>query len=293
MKTLLVFGRAGQVASELALMDIDGWRVVAAGRETLDLLTGDVGAFIAAQAPDAVINASAYTAVDKAESEPEVAFALNRDAPGAMARACATRNIPFVHISTDYVFDGSKTEPYVEDDPIAPLGVYGASKAAGETQVAAAGGRWAILRTSWVYAPSGANFVKTMIRVGQAREEVGVVDDQHGRPTSAREVAQAAVAAVQALETRGEPLGVLHIAGGGDATWADLAEEVFVRLQQRTGKRPVLKRIATADYPTPARRPVNSRLDGPRAAALLRWRPRPWRESLAQCLDEIEESGEL
>ncbi len=293
MKTLLVFGRAGQVAGELARMAIDGWRVVAAGRETLDLLTGDIAAFIAETAPNAVINASAYTAVDKAENEADAAFALNRDAPGAMARACSARAIPFVHISTDYVFDGSKAEPYVEDDPIAPLGVYGLSKAEGEAQVAAAGGRWAILRTSWVYAPAGANFVKTMIRVGQAREEVGVVDDQHGRPTSAREVAQAAVAAVQALETREQPLGVLHIAGGGDATWADLAEEVFVRLERATGKRPMLKRIATVDYPTPAKRPANSRLDGPRAEALLRWRPRPWRESLAQCLDEIEESGEL
>jgi dTDP-4-dehydrorhamnose reductase len=188
------------------------------------------------------------------------------------------------------VFDGTKPTPYVEHDPLAPLGVYGASKAAGEAAVQAAGGRWAILRTSWVYASTGTNFVKTMIRVGQAREEVGVVDDQYGRPTSAREVAQAAVEAVRAMPAD-SPLGVLHIAGGGDATWADLAEEVFV--EQRTGKRPTLKRIATVDYPTPAKRPANSRLDGPRAEALLRWRPRPWRESLAQCLDEIEESGGL
>jgi dTDP-4-dehydrorhamnose reductase len=292
MKTLLVFGRTGQVAGELTGLDLAGWRVAAYGRDTFDLATGDIEAFIADKAPDAVINASAYTAVDKAESEPQAAFALNRDAPGAMARACAARNIPLVHISTDYVFDGSKPSPYVEDDPIAPLGVYGRSKAAGETAVQAAGGRWAILRTSWVYAPTGGNFIKTMIRVGQARDEVGVVDDQHGRPTSAREVARAAVAAVEAMPAAG-PLGVLHIAGGGDATWADLAEEVFVRLERRTGRRPVLKRIATADYPTPARRPANSRLDGPRALALLGWRPRPWRESVSQCLDEIEESGGL
>jgi dTDP-4-dehydrorhamnose reductase len=292
MKTLLVFGRSGQVAGELAELDIAGWRVEAYGRETLDLASGDIAAFVAEKAPDAVVNAAAYTAVDKAESEPEVAFALNRDAPGAMARACAARNIPFVHISTDYVFDGSKPGPYVEDDPIAPLGVYGESKAAGEAAVQAAGGRWAILRTSWVYAPTGANFIKTMIRVGKTRDEVGVVDDQHGRPTSAREVAGAAVAAVKAMPAAG-PLGVLHIAGGGDATWADLAEEVFVRLEKRTGRRPALKRITTADYPTPARRPANSRLDGPRAQALLGWRPRPWRESVSQCLDEIEESGGL
>jgi dTDP-4-dehydrorhamnose reductase len=296
MKTMLVFGRAGQVAGELARMAVPGWRIEAFGRETLDLTTGDIASFLAEHAPDAVINASAYTAVDKAEGEADAAYALNRDAPGAMARACAARALPFVHISTDYVFDGSKPAPYVEDDPIAPLGVYGASKAAGEAAVEAAGGRWAILRTSWVYSPAGANFVKTMIRVGQARDELGVVDDQHGRPTSAREVAEAAVAAVLALESFGPadgPLGVLHIAGGGDATWADLAEEVFVRMERRTGKRPVLNRISTADYPTPAKRPVNSRLDGPRALALLGWRPKPWRESLAQCLDEIEESGGL
>jgi dTDP-4-dehydrorhamnose reductase len=293
MKTLLVFGRAGQVAGELVRLNLPGWRVAAFGRETLDLTHDDIAAFIAKAAPDAVINAAAYTAVDKAESEAEAAYALNRDAPGKMAKACAARNIPFVHISTDYVFDGSKPEPYTEEDPIAPLGVYGASKAAGEAAVEAAQGRWAILRTSWVYGATGANFVRTMLRVGQAREEVGVVDDQHGRPTSAREVALAAVAAVQALEARDAPLGVLHIAGGGDATWADLAEEVFVRMEKRLGKRPVLKRITTADYPTPARRPVNSRLDGPRAEALLAWKPRPWRESLAQCLDEIEESGGL
>lgn len=293
MKTLLVFGRAGQVAGELARMDAPGWRVLTAGRGTLDLASGDIEGFIAETAPDAVINAAAYTAVDKAESEPGAAFALNRDAPGRMARACAARGVPFVHISTDYVFDGTKPTPYVETDPLAPLGVYGASKAAGEAAVAEAGGRWAILRTSWVYSPLGANFVKTMIRVGQAREEVGVVDDQLGRPTSAREVAEAAFAAVHALQASAVPLGVLHTAGGGDATWADLAEEVFARMQRRLGKRPALKRIATADYPTPARRPANSRLDGPRAAELLSWRPRPWRESLAQCLDEIEESGGL
>ena len=293
MKTLLVFGRAGQVAGELARLDVPGWRVLTAGRESLDLATGDIEGFIAETAPDAVINAAAYTAVDKAESEPDAAFALNRDAPGRMARACAQSGAAFVHISTDYVFDGTKPTAYVETDPLAPLGVYGASKAAGEAEVAAAGGRWAILRTSWVYSPFGANFVKTMIRVGQARDEVGVVDDQLGRPTAAREVAEAAIAAVFALQAADGPLGVLHTAGGGDATWADLAEEVFTRMQHRLGKRPALKRIATSDYPTPAKRPANSRLDGPPATALLGWNPRPWRESLAKCLDEIEESGGL
>ncbi len=289
--SILVFGRNGQAARELAKLGApDGLELVFAGRERFDLSSGaDPTALIAALEPLAVINAAAYTAVDMAESEPEAADRLNREVPGALARACAARDLPFVHFSSDYVFDGTKPEPYVEDDPIRPMGVYGVSKAAGEAEVMAAGGRAAILRTSWVFSAFGSNFVKTMLRLAETCDEVAVVSDQLGRPTWAEDCASGALRATGAL-MEGEIEGgqVFHLAGAGDATWADFAEAIFEESARRGGKRPRVRRITTADYPTAARRPANSRLDCGKILRMLDWPMRPWRESLSACFKELQ-----
>jgi dTDP-4-dehydrorhamnose reductase len=289
---ILVFGRTGQVAQALSAMGPPaGLSLVFAGREACDLLTQDAGAAVRAKRPVAVINASAYTAVDKAQSEPDAAFRLNRDAVSEMARACADLDIPFVHISTDYVFDGSKPTPYVEDDPRGPISVYGKSKAEGEQAVEAAGGRWSVFRTAWVFSPFGANFVKTMRRLAAERDEVGVVADQWGRPTLAADIAAACLDTVRRRLAGDDALqGIFHLAGADDAVWADVAEAVFAHEGARTGKRPTLKRIVTRDYPTPAARPANSRLDTGKLEAATGWRARPWREAVTMCLTALDDA---
>lgn len=289
--SILVLGRSGQVARELAkLGPPQGFELVFAGRERFDLMgPADPAALIEALEPAAVINAAGYTAVDKAESEPEAAYRLNRDVPAAVARACAAAGAPLVHFSTDYVFDGSKPEPYVEDDPVRPMSVYGRSKAEGEAGVLAAGGPALVLRTSWVFSAFGSNFVKTMLRLAQSRDEIGVVADQQGRPTWAEDCASAALrAAVAMLEGEIAGAELFHLCGGGDASWADLAEAVFEQSAARGGPRPAVRRITTADYPTPARRPANSRLDCGKIVRSLNWPMRPWREGLRACFEELE-----
>lgn len=283
---VLVFGRTGQVAQELAKR-APGLAAPLRlyGRETLDLLTEDPGRLIRGRRPRAVINAAAHTAVDRAESEESLALRLNAEVVGAMARACAEQSIPFIHISTDYVFDGSKPEPYVESDPTGPLGVYGRTKLEGEMQVMAAGGSWTIFRTAWVFSAFGANFVKTMVRLGGEREDMAVVSDQHGRPTHAGDIADLCLRA--ALDPG--PSGLYHLAGADDAVWADVADHVFEALNAKTGRRPRLRRIPTAEYPTPAKRPVNSRLDTSKLQALTGFRPRPWRETVDLCLQDLSE----
>lgn len=250
---------------------------------------GDVEKAVADHAPDLVVNATAHTAVDKAESEAELAFAINRDGPAAMATTCAAQGIPLIHISTDYVFDGAKPTPYVEDDPIAPLGVYGASKAAGEEAVRTSAARHVILRTSWVYSAYGNNFVKTMLRFGRERDEMRVVADQTGGPTAAADLAVGIVKIASRIAAGdGEALwGTYHLTGGGVATWHSFAERIFQRLEERTGKRPRLVAIQTSDYPTPARRPANSRLDCSRAKERLGVVFPPWEESLDRVLNEL------
>jgi len=287
---ILVFGQNGQVARELAGLGAASGRAMRfAGRETLDLADhGAVQGLIAAIAPSAVINAAAYTAVDRAETEIDTAMALNRDAPAAMARACAARGLPFVHFSTDYVFAGDLDRPYVETDPTGPIGIYGASKLAGEQTVAGAGGAAATLRTSWVYSAHGTNFVKTMLRLAVGRDELGVVGDQRGRPTWARDCAEAALVAVDALAADPGLAGVYHLSGAGDATWAELAAATFEISAKRGGPSARVRAITTADYPTPAKRPANSRLDCGKIEAALPWRCRPWRDSLTACMTEME-----
>ena len=288
--TILVFGRSGQLARELAKLGAPrGLELDFAGRTDFDLAHGDDPArLIEARAPAAVINAAAYTAVDRAESEPEAAFRLNRDVPAAIARACAERDTPLVHISTDYVFDGTKAEPYVEGDPVCPISVYGRSKAEGEAAVLQSGARAGVLRTAWLYSAFGSNFVKTMLKLAQTRPEISVVDDQVGRPTWAEDSAGGALRLVQALLDRDDRAsGVFHLSGEGDATWADFAEAIFEESALRGGPRPAVRRITTAEYPTPARRPANSRLDCSRITEILDWRTRPWRGSLAACFDNL------
>jgi dTDP-4-dehydrorhamnose reductase len=289
MQTLLILGRTGQVARELSrLSEGYGYRAVALGRPDADIETLDFDAQIAASGATLMVNAAAYTAVDRAEQEAEAALSLNAKAPGHAARACAAAGIPFVHISTDYVFDGAKAEPYLESDPTNPVGVYGKSKTAGEAAVAEAGGDWAIVRTAWVYSPFGANFVKTMLRLAESREEVGVVADQIGCPTAAADVATACLKLGSLLGRKAiAPREIWHAAGEGEASWAAFAEAIFAESAALQGPSARVRRISTAEYPTPAARPANSRLDCEKLLQATGWRPGPWRSSLTACLREL------
>jgi dTDP-4-dehydrorhamnose reductase len=287
----LVIGRTGQLARELAVLGApEGLTLRFLGRDEADLTRPEAVADVVRRAaPDLVLIAAAYTAVDRAESEEAVARVVNAEAPGAIARAAAGLGAPVVHLSTDYVFDGTKPEPYVESDPTAPVSAYGRTKAAGETAVLASGARAAVIRTSWVYSPFGANFVKTMLRLAESRDEVAVVADQLGRPTYAADLA-AAVAGMGRRLLDGVDGGVFHYGGAGDATWADFAEAVFAGSARRGGRAPAVRRIATAEFPTPARRPANSRLDTAKIER-LGIAPRPWQEALELCLDRLWEGA--
>ncbi len=292
---ILVLGSNGQLGFELMRAAwAPGTSVAGLPYPEFDVTRpGDVEKAVAAHTPDLVVNATAHTAVDKAEGEADLAFAINRDGPAAMAAACAARGIPLIHVSTDYVFDGSKPTPYVEDDPIAPLGVYGASKAAGEEAVRTGTPRHVILRTSWVYSAYGNNFVKTMLRLGHERDEMRVVADQTGGPTAASDLAAAIThiagrIAAGNVGDGGDALwGTYHLTGAGVTTWHGFAERIFQRLEERTGKRPRLVAIETKDYPTPARRPANSRLDCNKARERLGVVAPPWQDSLDRVLDEL------
>ena len=285
---ILVFGKSGQVATALARASAP-FEVTALGRGEADLSTLDtIAAAIAAVRPAAVINAAAYTAVDAAEGDVAAAYALNRDAPAAMARVCADIGAPFVHISTDFVFDGTKGAPYLEADRVAPRSVYGASKAEGEAAVLAAGGGASIVRTSWVYAATGKNFVRTMLNLAATRDELRVVADQRGRPTFAPDLADALLKIAGArIEGDDAMAGFVHYANSGEAVWADLAEAAIEGGAARGLRSVPVTRITTAEFPTPARRPANSRLD---IARFTRWAgqaPPQWTEALSRCLDEI------
>ena len=288
---VLVLGTSGQVGTELMRAAWPtGTELVGLARPDVDMARPEtVEAAVAAHAPDLVVNATAYTAVDKAESDREAAFAVNRDGPARLAAACAAGGAALIHISTDYVFDGTKPSPYTENDPVAPLGAYGASKEAGEAAVRAALPQHVILRTSWVYAAHGANFVKTMLRFGREREEMRVVADQHGAPTAAFDIAAAIVAIAARIAAGGGdvPWGTYHFTGTGETTWHGFAERVFQRLEAATGRRPRLLAIATADYPTPARRPANSRLECARIRTAFGIEAPRWEDSLDRVLDEL------
>lgn len=287
---VLVLGTPGQLGYELMRgVWPEGFEVAGVGYPDFDMgKEADVLRVMAEHAPDIAINATAYTAVDKAETDRETAFAVNRDGPLYLARDCARRGIPLIHVSTDYVFDGTKTGAYVEDDPINPLNIYGESKAAGEAAVRDTLPHHVILRTTWVYAAHGANFVKTMLRLGAEREEMSVVGDQYGAPTAAADLAAAVIAVAGHIARHGEaPWGTYHATNAGETTWCGFADTIFQRLERESGRRPRLKPIATADYPTPARRPANSRLDGRKLKAAFGIALPPWEESLTRVLDEL------
>ncbi|MCB2110442.1 MAG: dTDP-4-dehydrorhamnose reductase [Defluviimonas sp.] len=285
----LVFGTTGQLAIELARRAPRGGAVMAFGRETADLCEPQSSArLIDAAEADIVINAAAYTAVDAAETDRETAHLVNAEAPGAMARAAARRGVPFLHVSTDYVFDGSGTRPWREDDPVAPLGVYGQTKLDGERAIQAAGGDHVILRTAWVFSAHGRNFVKTMLRLGAERDMLSVVDDQYGGPTAAADIADALWSIARAW-TRGHgKSGVFHYAGTPRVSWADFAEAIFERATLRS--RPTVVRIPSSAYPTPAQRPANSVLDCSRIGDAYGIDQPDWRGSLSSVIRELEQN---
>jgi len=288
MKALVV-GAGGQVGHELCCLAWPaGCEVAAFDHRGLDI-TGRVAVAVAVaqERPDIVVNAAAYTAVDRAESEREAAWAGNCTGPANLAAACHAAAIPLIHISTDYVFDGSKTGAYHEDDPVAPLGVYGASKEAGERAVREALTRHVILRTAWIYSTHGNNFVKTMLRLAADRPVLRVVADQIGSPTSAADIAAAIGTIVQRLGAGNTDWGTYHFAGGGAVTWHGFAEAIFELAAPWRGPPPRVEAITTADYPTPARRPANSVLDCTRIREGYGIAPRPWREALAEVIGEI------
>jgi dTDP-4-dehydrorhamnose reductase len=278
---LLVFGRTGQVARELARLAPEATFL---GRAEADLADpAACAALIAATDADAILNTAAWTAVDRAEAEEPAALIVNGTAPAAMARVAAARGLPFLHISTDYVFDGAGRQPIAPDHPTAPLSAYGRTKLAGERGIRAAGGPHAILRTSWVFSAHGTNFVRTMLRLSETRERLGVVADQIGGPTPARAVAAALLTMARAIADDPALSGTYHLSGTPDTSWAGFARAIFAQ----GGRSTQVDDIPTAAYPTPARRPPNSRLDCTSLQAAFGI-PRPdWRPALADILKEL------
>jgi dTDP-4-dehydrorhamnose reductase len=291
---LIVAGATGQMARALLERGAaQGVAVHAIGRPALDLADpAGVERALGALEGDAIVNAAAYTAVDRAETEEDLARRINAEGAGAVARAAARRGLPLLHLSTDYVFDGALRRPYREDDPPRPLGAYGRSKRAGELAVARAHPGAVILRTSWVYAPFGANFLRTMLRLGERQESVAVVADQRGAPTYAFDLADALIAIARRRRAHphaSELAGLFHATGGGAASWADFAEAIFAEAA-RLGRAPVaVRRIATADHPTPARRPANSLLSNEKLAAVYGLALPDWRASTRACVAQVLE----
>ncbi len=292
-RPILVFGAGGQVGQELiALARSRGIGAVGLTRADVDIRDADaVARAVTRHAPRLVVNAAAFTAVDKAESERDLAMAVNRDAAGAIARAAARHDAPVLQISTDYVFDGSKVGPYVENDPVAPLGVYGDTKAAGEVAVRAAAPRHIIVRTAWVYGAYGNNFLKTMMRFAAERERLRVVADQRGCPTATLDIAEAILAVDSVLARDPHLAGTFHFDGTGVTTWHGFAEVIVTAQAAFTGKRPSVDPITTAEYPTPARRPVNSELDSRRFAATFGYRAERWQTRAEQVVETLLAAG--
>lgn len=290
---VFVMGGEGQVARSLreAAAREDDIVLGFGVRPDVDLAQpSSIEKALAAFRPDIVVNPAAYTAVDKAESEPDLAFALNRDGARAVAAAAAEQGAPVIHFSTDYVFDGTKAGPYLESDPVNPRSVYGRSKLEGERAVAEANPRHIVLRTAWVYAPFGNNFVRTMLRLSAERERLRVVDDQMGCPTYAPDLADAIIAIARKASGTGwspEYSGVTHIAGPDVRTWCGFAREIVEGASTRGGRVIPVDPISTSDYPTPAMRPANSCLSTARLKSIFDVRLRPLQSSLADCLDRL------
>ena len=278
-----VFGRTGQVALALSRHQSASLEITPLGREAADFTRpDDVAAATAELDADVIINAVAYTAVDAAEGDTETARLINATSVARMASVAADRDIPLVHISTDYVFDGSGTDPRKPGHPTAPLGVYGATKLEGEEAIQRAGGRFAILRTSWVFSQDGNNFVKTMLRLTETRDALNVVSDQIGGPTSASAIAGASITVAEALRS-GAKGGVFHLSGSPDVSWAEFAREIF----RQAGRDVTVNDIPTTAYPTPATRPLNSRLDCETLETEFGIVRPDWRRDLALVLKEL------
>ncbi|KAB2919098.1 MAG: dTDP-4-dehydrorhamnose reductase [Hyphomicrobiaceae bacterium] len=289
---ILVAGAQGQLARALGEQATrDGVSVTMMGRPQLDLCDkATIARAIGMTAPDIVVNAAAYTAVDKAEGDAAAAFAVNRDGAGALAAAARAHARPIIHVSTDYVFDGTKQGAYVEDDPVGPTGVYGRSKLEGEIAVAAANPQHVILRTAWVYSAHGHNFLKTIVRLARERPELRVVVDQRGNPTYAPHLADAILAI--AAQLRAEPAaakrwGIYHAAGTGDTSWYEFASAIIAAAGPLGVPQVPVKAISTSDYPTPARRPANSCLDCSKLARIFGVRLPSWRQGVAECIARL------
>lgn len=279
---VLVFGKSGQVATELAR--IGGDHMTCLGRDSADLSDPSAcAAVIAATDADVIINAAAYTAVDKAEEEEALATTINGTSVSTMAHEAATRDIPFLHISTDYVFDGTGNKPWQPNDTTGPISAYGRSKLAGELGVTAAGGTYAVMRTSWVYSSHGNNFVKTMLRLGAERDALSIVNDQIGGPTSATDIADALMRMAQSFYKGQGQSGLYHFAGGPDASWADFAVEIFKQANLAVD----VTGIPSAQYPTPAARPENSRMNCNNITRTFGVERPNWRISLNKVLNEL------
>ena len=280
---ILLLGHDGQVGWELERALPQLGTLTSLGRAELDLRdAARVREAVRSASPDVIVNAAAFTAVDKAESERDAAFAVNATAPGTLAEEAKRKGALLVHYSTDYVFDGAKATPYVEGDAPNPINIYGASKLAGERAIAATGCRHLILRTSWVYGPRGSNFMLTMLRLARERPELRVVDDQVGAPTSSRAIARATATVLASAVQSPELAGLYHLSAGGETSWYGFARAIFRQAGIAT---PVMP-IRTEEYPTPARRPRNSRLDCSRLRAAFGVALVPWEESLAEAIAE-------
>lgn len=287
---IMISGHTGQVARELQLA-LREHELISLGRQDFDLSRPhSLRETIMRERPALVINAAAYTAVDQAEQERELAFAINAEAPGAMADACFELDIPLIHYSTDYVFDGSKATPYREADTPRPLGVYGASKVAGEQALRISGCDHLILRTSWVYSQHGRNFLLTMLRLLQEREELSVVDDQIGAPTWAGSIASATAEMIDKWQQGRHRWGTFHLTCQGETSWFGFASAIAEHL--RTAGKPCarLRPIPSSEYPTPAQRPLNSRLDGARLEEEWQIRLPDWQQALQQCLNDMPQA---
>ena len=284
---ILTIGRTGQLATELARRCPAGCTMTSLDRSDIDLTDTDGAAAVIEGAPaDVVINAAAYTAVDKAESEEELAFIINAEAPAAMARAASARAIPFLHVSTDYVYDGSGTDPFTPSSPTGPVNAYGRTKLKGDEGVVAAGGPYAVVRTSWVFSAFGSNFVKTMLRLGRERDRLRIVADQIGGPTAAGDLAAALLVMARAFHGGGAPSGIYHFAGTPDTNWSDFAREIFAQIGNDSV---AIEDVPSTDYPTPAKRPFNSRLDCASTQKAFGLARPDWRRSLTEVLKELGE----
>lgn len=292
---ILITGKNGQVVQSFLEISKDAdYEVITLGRPEVDFANpSNLKEAIIAHKPDAIINAAAYTAVDKAESEPEIAKMVNVIATQEIAKAANELEIPLVHISTDYVFSGDKDTPYVETDEVAPCSIYGKTKLAGEEIIPQLHNNYAIFRTAWVFSPFGNNFVKTMLRLGETRDELNVVADQFGCPTSALEIARAIkIIVLRLIEDNSQDLrGIFHLTAGGETNWAGFAKEIFTQNKEMSGKEVIVNSISTEQYPTPAKRPKNSRLNCDKLATYYGIKLPNWEISLKECLLMLNNSS--